>query len=164
MTTSWKQLLTEAESLTKSNGKEAWRVAQIVRDLFKSETFLLEACNRKPDDRDSKLAKFSGRFALGLNDMIQMIEHFPDVKNWESGRLDILRDETCKLLNQRRMTTADVAPKERKTVTLAQYDELKRRYRALQERTRKLEKENAEMRKQLEGKPTNRKRRRLAAA
>lgn len=102
MTTSWKQLLSEAESLTKANGANAWRTAQIVRELLKDRNFLDEACDQKLDERDSRLQVFSSRFAIGLNEMIQMIEHFPDLKDWESGRLDVLRSETCRLIAQRR--------------------------------------------------------------
>lgn len=80
------------------------------------------------DDRDSKLSKYSGRFALGLNDLIQMIEHFPDQKDWESGRLDILRDKTCTLLSSR----APRGKHPRKMVTTDQYEALKRKFRELQ--------------------------------
>lgn len=141
MTTNWKSLLTEAESLTKANGKSAWRTAQIVRDLFKSEDFLSQAAGGILDDRDGKLAKFSGRFALGLNDMIQMIEHFPDLKEWESGRLDILRDKTCVLLGKKTAKTTKSAT--RRSVTVAEYEALKRKYKALQAHARQLEKELA---------------------
>jgi len=73
-------------------------VAVAVRNLWKSKEFLAEACDNRLDDLASKLSVFSGRFGLGLNDMIQMINHFPDEKDWKGGRLDVLRDKTCKLL------------------------------------------------------------------
>lgn len=131
MTTSWKQLLTEAESLTKSNGKAAWRTAQILRDLWKNREFLSEACGGVLDDMVSKLAKYSGRFALGVNDMIQMIEHFPNEKDWESGRLDILRDETCKKIAARPKRQGEAA-RHRTVISQAQYEALQRKLRDLQ--------------------------------
>lgn len=136
MAISWKQLLIEADSLTKANGKAAWRTAQIVRELWSRQDFLKEACNSKPDEAEVKLARFSGRFALGLNDMIQMIEHFPSLKEWESGRLDILRDKTCRIVSKRNEKQG--ASVERRVVTIKEYEALERKYRAAQAEIRRL--------------------------
>ena len=153
MTVSWKQLLTEAESLSKSNGKNAWRVAQIVRDLWKSREFLGEACGGVLDDMTSKLAKYSGRFALGVNDMIQMIEHFPEQKDWESGRLDLLRDETCKRLAAKpRSEGGTKTGKPRKVISQAQYESLQRKNRELQNEIKLLRQENEKLLEAIKGK------------
>lgn len=101
MTTSWKQLILEAESLTENNGKNAWRTALIVRELANCPTFMDE-CDNDADERDSRLAKFSGRFAISLAEMIHMIEHFPELKHWESGRLDCLRYDTARIIGKQR--------------------------------------------------------------
>ena len=138
MTVQWKKLLVELESITKGNGRAAWRTAQIVRELWSSAEFL-EASRGKMDRVENRLQKFSGRFALGLNDMIQMIEHFPDVKDWQSGRLDVLRDETCKQIMKKTREEHKVVT--RNSVSLRQYEELKKKYRKALQRIRELEKQ-----------------------
>lgn len=99
---SWKQKMDELKSLTLANGKNAHRVAILLRELYNDKKWLKAECGDKLDKADDTLAEFSGRFALGPNDMIRMIEYFPDVKDWEGGRLDRLRDESIKLFNRER--------------------------------------------------------------
>lgn len=152
MTRSWKQLLAEADSVTKGNGASAWRTAQIIRDLWKSKEFLVEACNGVLDDMVSKLAKYAGRFALGVNDMIQMLEHFPDKKDWESGRLDILRDKTCQAIaSSGKQRKGDGSRRSRNVISRAEYDALKRKYEALQIKVKQQDAEIQRLHRQLKG-------------
>lgn len=142
MSMSWKQWLTEAEKHSRGVGKSAYLTAIAVRELWKSREFLKEACGGVLDDMSSKLAKFSGRFALNLNDMLQMINHFPSEKAWAEGRLDLLREETCRIVlskSKRKPTNDD--PTKRNVISQAKYKALERKYRALQARYRKLESE-----------------------
>lgn len=142
MSTTWKQWLTEAEKHSRGVGKSAYLTALAVRELWKSREFLKEACGGVLDDMSSKLTKFSGRFALTLNDMLQMINHFPNEKEWAEGRLDLLREETCKIVlsKTKRRSPQDEAGK-RNVISQAKYKALERKYRALQARYRKLEAE-----------------------
>lgn len=149
MTTSWKQWLTSAESNSRHIGANAHQTAVAVRNLWKSKEFLAEACDNRLDDLASKLSVFSGRFGLGLNDMIQMINHFPDEKDWKGGRLDVLRDKTCKLLMQQQPARPD--GKLRKVVKRSEYQELQNRYQELQGRFHQLEAENKRLHKALQG-------------
>lgn len=140
MTTSWKQWLTEAESNSRGIGKSAYLTALAVRELWKSRDFLKEACGGVLDDMSSKLSKFSGRFALGLNDMLHMIDHFPNEKDWVGARLDSLREETCRLIlakNGKDKKQDEGA--RRHVISQAKYKALERKYRTLQARYRKLE-------------------------
>jgi hypothetical protein len=98
----WKKKLDELRSLTLANGKNAHRTAILLRELYNDKKWLKSECSDRLDKADETLAEFSGRFALGPNDMMRMIEYFPDVKDWEGGRLDRLRDESIKLFNRER--------------------------------------------------------------
>lgn len=128
MSTSWKRLLGEAQKL-RGVGRHAWRVAQIVRGLFYDEAFRKEGCSGRLGEVEKRLAFLSGSYGLGVNDMVQMIEHFPLRKDWVSGRLDILRDKTCKILSKRSPKPATAKQKvKRDVVTKSQFEELKSQY------------------------------------
>lgn len=101
MSTSWKQLIIEAKELTKDNGKNAWRLAQVIRDLSKNGDFLSDACKGDLHERDSQLDVFSQRFGLNVIEMIQMIEHFPNLSDWADGRFRILSDKTARIIQQK---------------------------------------------------------------
>lgn len=142
MSTTWKQWLLEAEKHSMGIGKSAYLTAIAVRELWKSRDFLREACGGILDDMSSKLSKFSGRFALNLNDMLQMINHFPNEKDWSQGRLDLIREETCRIvLAKPRQRSDGNESAKRNVITQAKYKALERKYRALQAKYRKLEEE-----------------------
>lgn len=155
MSTSWKSLITELESLTKNNGLAAWRTAQILRALWKDREFTHGECSGNLDEVEKRLAAFSGRFCVGVNDMIQMIENFPKEADWVSGRLDVLRDETCKALLPKK-EPSKLRTSKTPTVPLDQYDELMQKYRdlkadhrVLKAAYRKLESEHKESEKRI---------------
>jgi len=95
MSSSWKQLLTEAESLTKLNGNNAWRTAQIIRDVLKDKDFL-EDCRDNQDEADGRVEKYSQRFGLRRDEMLAMIERYPRKRDWMDGRLCDLRDKVMR--------------------------------------------------------------------
>jgi len=90
----WQKLVERLDALTASNGVAAWETAKIVSELIAMRSFHKSQGGKK--EADEKLQSYAGRFALGLNDMVEMFKRFPDVESWRDGRLDILRDETCK--------------------------------------------------------------------
>jgi hypothetical protein len=69
--------------------------------------------------------------------MLQMIDQFPKEEDWAKGRLDKLREETCRLVLSKRPKEA-AEKKNRLVITQAQYKSLERKYRCLQSRYRRL--------------------------
>lgn len=136
MNTSWKQLIGRLEEITRGTGRDAWESANIIRDLWRSKEFLSEGCDNRLDDLTEKLAVFSGRFALGLNDMLQMIDNFPELKDWERCRLDVLRDKTIRILEAGRKK-----PETRDRVSRAEFEKLKAENERLKARCKELEQE-----------------------
>ncbi len=149
MSTSWKQLLGKLDKFTKHNGVVAWETAKIVRQLWSDQAFLREGCAGVLDTMTSKLAVYSGRFAFGLNDMLQMIEHFPARKDWEDGRLDLLRDKTARAI-LKKTSQKKRAKAKRSVITHADYDALKRKYEQLLAKYRQLEKDHRAILRQLQ--------------
>jgi chromosome segregation ATPase len=93
------------------------------------------------------LAKFAGRFALGVADMIQMIEHFPKQEAWKSGRLDILRDETAKLIA--RKPRIDKGGTHAGPVSRREHEALQEKLAAARAEIRQLREENEQLRKRI---------------
>jgi hypothetical protein len=144
MSTSWRQRITKLETLTKGNGQSAWETAQELRELWKDREFLADkdACNGVLDEMASKLSVYADRFGFNLNEMIQMIDHFPDAKDWQTGRLRSLYNETCKLILAKK-SKKDFAKKHR--ITQAQYEALQRENRELKKEVKLLRDENAKL-------------------
>ncbi len=150
MSTSYKQLIGEAKTLTANNGKNAHRVAEILRQLFNDPKFLEDHCEQSLDKRDDELAQFAGRFALGVNDMLQMINYFPLAKDWADGRLDILRDKTCRLMTMKTGRATDSESASQRRITVAMYEELQEKLKALKAENRRLKAELQELRAAVE--------------
>jgi len=93
----WQKFVERLDALTESNGIAAWETAKIVSELLPMKMFHKSQGGKK--EAEDKLQLYSGRFALGLNDMVEMFKRFPKEESWKDGRLDILRDETCRLVN-----------------------------------------------------------------
>ena len=92
----WQKLVERLDALTESNGVAAWETAKIMSELLPMRSFHKSLGGKK--EVEEKLQLYSGRFCLGLSDMTEMFKRFPDVESWREGRLDILRDETCRQL------------------------------------------------------------------
>jgi len=84
--------------------------------------------------------------------MIHMVEQFPAEKDWAGGRLDLIREETCRIVlsKSKRRSGGDDQGK-RHVISQAKYKALENKYRALQARYRKLE---SEYNKLIESRPT----------
>ena len=144
----WRTLVKKLDSLTVTNGVNAWETAQIITELWNMEVFKEEICGN--EQAEAKLQEYAGRFALDIQDMKEMFRRFPDRKDWESGRLDVLRDDTARLLLAE---TAAARKKNGKprfgSISRREYEKLKEelasaknKIRQLQKRVRELEKEN----------------------
>jgi hypothetical protein len=145
----WKKWIARLERRSKKNGAQAWQDAKDVKLLWSSQEFLRDGCAGVLDNLTTKLAKYSGMWGLGLNDMLQMIEHFPNRKDWESGRLDVLRDKTAQAIAAKANKNKARKKIKRDVVTHAAYNELKRKYEQLLAKYKQLEKDHRAMLKQL---------------
>ena len=153
MPSSWKQLLIEANSLTSNNGKNAYRTAQIIKQLVDDKQFLSESCKGSLDDRDSKLAVFSGRFAVGVHDMLAMLNHFPKTEDWKSGRLDLLRDKAATaMIAAERATRSDKGGSHKTSPSdpKKQLAELRKKYTAALRECTKLRREKNNLQRKVD--------------
>lgn len=156
MSTTWKSRLGKLETLIKGSARNAFEIATELRELWNDKTFLAEACSGKPDEAESKLSRFADATGYYLNELLQMLEHFPNQADWKDGHLRHLYDETCKAIakkaqERRASSTGDSkggagksgdmpAPK-RHRVTIAQYEALQQKYKASQAEIRRLRQE-----------------------
>lgn len=147
----WKTLLEQMDALTKANGLNAWKTATILKELWANKAFKDE----QGGDEQAKveLAEYSGRFSLGVDDMLTMIERFPNKDLWRSGRLDILRDDAAKaVLAERAEENAGKQGNGQPRfgpINRREYDKLKEENRKLKAEVRKLKKRNKELEAQL---------------
>jgi len=96
MSFSWKSLLTEARRLTKNNGPNAYRCAEICKALLADKAFMDEECGGKPDDADARLDDIADRFNFSSHELIKMLEHVPDAADWQTGKLRSLYNRMCR--------------------------------------------------------------------
>lgn len=63
---------------------------------------MTEACGGKVDAADKTLSRFADATGYRLNQLLQMLEHFPNQADWKDGHLWRLYDETCRAIALRR--------------------------------------------------------------
>ncbi len=148
MNTNWKSRLGKLETLIKGSAKKAFEIATELRELWNDKAFLTEACSGKPDEADKKLSRFADATGYHLNELLQMLEQFPNQADWKDGHLRHLYDETCKAL-AKKGKSADTGPKpERRRVSLAEYEVVLREKKELTKRVRELEAEAKRLREE----------------
>ncbi len=98
MTSTWKKKLVKLEELTKNNSEAAYHTAVLIRDLLNDKEFVDQESNGKIDNAESRLAKYAGRFALSVTDMVTMIDVCPNIEDWKETRLDLIKDKACRHL------------------------------------------------------------------
>ena len=144
MSKNWKTLVAELDLLTEANGINAWKTAEILRTLWETAAFCKGLGGK--EQAEVKLQEYAGRFALGLNDMLMMIKHFPNKKDWESGRLDVLRDDTAKILSARNANKKKGNGKPRfGSISRREYEALKEELAKAKAKIRVLQKELREL-------------------
>lgn len=158
MSTTWKSRLGKLERLIKGSAKNAFEIATELRELWKDPAFLAEACNGKIDDMDDKLERFASATPCHLNELLQMLEHFPNQADWKDGHILHLRDEAAKAtLKRGKSADSEGKPRQRR-VSLAEYeaiqrerDELAKEKRQLTAEIKRLREENLLLIKKLPG-------------
>jgi len=148
MNTTWKSRLGKLETLIKGSSRKAFEIATELRELWNDKTFLAEACSGKPDVADEKLSRFADATGYHLNELLQMLEHFPNQADWKDGHLRHLYDETCKAIAKKRGKSGASASEPgptRRRVSLAEYEELQRKYKAAQLEIRRLRAEHEKL-------------------
>jgi hypothetical protein len=134
----WKSVIERLNYLIKGHGSRAWEVATNLKFLWTSDQFLVHCGDRLAVEE--RLAKYADAIGYHLNDLLQMIEHFPSKADWKDGQLRELYDETCRLIAKKRKPYADGEKVHRDRVTRAQYDALLKKYKAAQAELRRLRK------------------------
>jgi len=146
--TSWKSRLAKLESLLKGSANRSYEIAVELRSLWNDKTFLAEACKGRPDEADRILSRFIEATHFDLNELLQMLEQFPNEADWKDGNLRRLYNETCKAIAAKRGKSGgskdDKGPK-RHRVTIAEYEELQRKYKASQAEIRRLRADYAKL-------------------
>lgn len=99
MSSSWKSLITEARRLTKDNGRHAYRCAEICRTLLADKEFMDVECGHKPDEADARLDDIADRFNFSSYELRQMLDHFPNADDWQTGKLRSLYNRMCREAN-----------------------------------------------------------------
>lgn len=149
MNTTWKSRLGKLETLLKGSARKAFEIATELRELWNDKTFLAEACSGKPDEAEQKLSKFADATGYHLNELLQMLEHFPNQADWKDGQLRHLYDETCKAIAGKRKSrsagSADDNAPHRRRVSLAEYEALEREKQDSDRRAKDAEKRAKEL-------------------
>ena len=124
MSTTWKSRLGKLETLIKGSGNKVFAIATELRSLWTDPLFVSEACSGKLDDAESKLSKYADATGYHLNELLQMLEHFPNQEDWKDGHIRHLYDETCKAIASRRKSgdSKDDSAPHRRRVSLAEYE------------------------------------------
>jgi archaellum component FlaD/FlaE len=159
MSTTWKSRLGKLELLIRGSGNRVFEIATELRELCNDKEFLADACQGSLDEAEEKLSRFTDTTGFYLNELLQMLEHFPNQTDWKDGHLRHLRDEMCRSIakkekERRASPTVDskgvagtpvaVTPIKRRVVTIAEYEELER---ANEELERKYKASQAEIRR-----------------
>lgn len=153
----WKSIVRRLDTVIKGTGERAWEIASSVKLLWDDPEFLKQACDSSKAKVEEKLAGYAAAVGRHLNDLLQMIEHFPAKSDWKDDQLVSLYDETCRLIaqkrSQQRKEYADGETITRKRVALAEYEALQNEYEALQKKYRASQAEVRRLRKIIEANP-----------
>jgi hypothetical protein len=158
MSTTWKSRLGDLERLIKGSGNRAFEIATELRELWKDKEFLVD-CNGSLDEAEEKLSRYADATGYHLNELLQMLEHFPKAEDWKDGHIRHVYDETCKAIaGRKRPNDSEPRPKARR-VSLAELevvqrerDEYARQARELKAEVKRLREENLLLIKKLPGK------------
>lgn len=96
-----KELMGELQSLTEANGRNAHRVATIIRSLLNDRKWIDVEWKGNRDEAEHELSKFSKRMALSIDSLLTMLEFFPKVEDWDGADLEDLRWRSAAELNKR---------------------------------------------------------------
>jgi len=143
----YKKLLLEASALRSQGGKSAYKRAKILMGVFHDQDFRLD--NGNVDDLD--LAAVLDQY---VDDLLAshpflllkaLLEFCPDESRWEEGKLSTLVKE---------MREAGQGPqrevKRRHKITLEQYAQLEEKFKRELARVKQLQRENTELKTELE--------------
>lgn len=161
MSTTWKSRLGKLETLIKGSSNRTFAIATELRAIWTDPLFVSEACSGKLDEAENKLAKFTDATGYHLNELLQMLDHFPNQADWKDGHIRHLYDETCKAIAGKRKSadSKDGSVPHRRRVSLAEFeaiqhdrDELKQEVRELKAELKREREEKLLLIKKLPGK------------
>lgn len=128
--TATKELINRLDKLSKGSGLNAYEKCLIIKEIFENKKHLKFFKNA--DNRAEKLQEHAGTMALTVAVCLHMIEFFPNKKDWENGRLDILRDKSAKLLMEKISNTKTTTSKRKCSSWKDKYFKLLEDYRELE--------------------------------
>lgn len=130
----WTSIVSRLNRLVKGHGNRAWEIAINLKLLWSNKEFVAHCGDQA--QVGERLAKYADAIGYHLNDLLQMIEHFPSKADWKDGQLRELYDKTCRLISQR---TGERITRDRPSWK-SKYQSLEKRYRAAQAELRRLRK------------------------
>jgi len=95
----WKSVIDRLESLTSEFGVRAWETAGLVQQAL-SKGYMVKQAGGE-EQAKVKLEEYTGRCGYTLDNLLAMIECFPEKEHWQTKRLDLLLSETCKKIQEK---------------------------------------------------------------
>lgn len=126
---SYKKLLLDAKRLLGKAGSGAHQRAKLLVAVFNDRDFRADHGNLDDFQAADQLDQYVADLCLGFLELKAMLEHFPNEDRWKKG--DLKRMHAEMLAANRPAPQRDDAPRVRRTVKLAEFDQVaaeKRRY------------------------------------
>ena len=141
----YKKLLLEALELRGQGGKSAYQRTKLLVQVFQNREFRAEAGNVDDFRAAEVLDEYVEDLALRFLELKAMIEHFPKERDWSEGKLRSM---------YKTVMEAGSAPEReiqrRHKISLQQYAELEEKYKKELARNRQLQKQNAQLKSELD--------------
>lgn len=141
----YKRLLLEALELRGLGGKSAYRRTKLLVQVFADRDFRAEAGNVDDFRAAEVLDEYVEDLALSFLELRAMIEHFPRESQWSEGKLRSMYKEVMEAGGQ---PEREIRPRHK--ISLAQFAELEDKFRKEQARVKELQKQNAQLRSELD--------------
>lgn len=144
-TRGYKRLLLEALELRGQGGKSAYQRTKLLVQVFLDREFRAEAGNVDDFRAAEVLDEYVEDLALRFLELKAMVEHFPREKDWSEGKLRTMYKTVMEAGGQ-----PEREIQRRHKITLEQYAELEDKWKKELARNRQLQKENAQLRSELD--------------
>jgi len=141
----YKKLLIEALALRAQGGKSAYQRAKLLVQVYQDRDFRAEAGNVDDFRAAEVLDEYVEDLALQFLELKSMIEHFPKESQWDEGKLRSMYKEVMEAGGE-----PEREVQRRHKITLEQYAEMEEKWKKELARNRQLQKENAQLKSELD--------------
>ena len=141
----YKKLLIEALALRAQGGKSAYQRAKLLVQVYQDRDFRAEAGNVDDFRAAEVLDEYVEDLALQFLELKSMIEHFPKESQWGEGKLRSMYREVMEAGGE-----PEREVQRRHKITLEQYAELEEKWKKELARNRQLQKENVQLKSELD--------------